>query len=168
MTHPAPRPTTASRLNVDTLIHAEWIIPVDPENRILERHSLAVRSGRIEAILPTAEARQRYRAEETVDLPGHALIPGLINAHTHAAMTLLRGIADDLELMDWLENHIFPAEAKLVDEDFVRWGTRLACLEMLRGGITTFADMYYFEDVVAEEVDRCGMRAVVVYRCTIF
>jgi 5-methylthioadenosine/S-adenosylhomocysteine deaminase len=88
------------------------------------------------------------------------VLPGLINAHTHAPMVLFRGLADDLELMDWLENHIFPAEAAHVDEEFVRAGTRLACLEMLRGGTTTFADMYYFEDAIAEEAERCGMRAV--------
>ena len=102
-----------------------------------------------------------FPAAQRVDAQGGLIIPGLINAHTHVPMTLFRGIADDLELMDWLENHIFAAEAELVDEEFVRWGTRLACLEMLQGGITTFVDMYYFEDTIAEEVDACGMRAVV-------
>jgi len=92
---------------------------------------------------------------------GQIVLPGLINTHTHAPMTLFRGLADDLPLMEWLEEHIFPAEADNVDEEFVRWGTRLACLEMLRGGITTFVDMYYFEDAIAEEAEACGMRAVV-------
>ncbi len=146
-------------MNVDTLIHAEWIIPVDPENRVLEHHSLAVRSGRIEAILPTAEAQQRFRAEETVDLPGHALIPGLINAHTHAAMNLLRGLADDLPLMTWLNEHIWPAERRWVSEEFVHDGTQMALLEMLRSGTTCFNDMYFFPEVTARAATMAGIRA---------
>jgi 5-methylthioadenosine/S-adenosylhomocysteine deaminase len=103
---------------------------------------------------------ERFPAARVVDAGGGFILPGLINAHTHAAMVLFRGLADDLPLMEWLQRYIFPAEARYVDEEFVTWGTELACLEMLRGGITTFVDMYYFESAVAAAVDRCGMRAV--------
>ena len=125
-------------MNTDSLIHARWIIPVTPDNRILTHHSLAVRTGRILEILPTAEARDKYQAASVHDLPGHALIPGLINTHTHAAMCLLRGIADDMPLMTWLNEYIWPAEARWVSEEFVHDGTQLAVAEMLRSGTTCF------------------------------
>ncbi|TNF77114.1 MAG: amidohydrolase, partial [Acidobacteria bacterium] len=108
-----------------------------------------------------AEVGSAYPGAERIDAQGGLILPGLINAHTHAPMVLFRGLVDDLDLMEWLEDYIFPAEAEHVDEEFVRWGTRLACLEMLRGGITTFVDMYYFDDTIAEVVEECGMRAVV-------
>ena len=147
--------------NVDTLLHAHWIIPVEPEGVVYEHHSLAIAAGRIAAILPQTQARARYRARLELDLPEHALIPGLINAHTHAAMSLLRGLADDLPLMDWLNHHIWPAETQWVGADFVHDGTRLALAEMLRGGITCFNDMYFFPEITARAAVDCGMRACI-------
>ncbi len=147
--------------SVDTLIHARWVIPVRPPGAVLEHHAVAVRDGRILAILPSAEAERRYRAEHLHRLADHALIPGLVNTHTHAAMTLLRGLADDLPLMEWLERHIWPAESRWVGADFVRDGTRLAIAEMLRGGTTCFNDMYFFPDVAAQVASDAGMRAVI-------
>ncbi len=144
---------------IDTLIEARWIIPVEPHGVTLEQHALAIDGGRIVDLLPQQEARRRYRARETVRLSQHILIPGLVNLHTHAAMTLLRGYADDLGLMDWLNQHIWPAEAKYVGPAFVRDGTLLACAEMLRGGITCFNDMYFYPEAVAEVALRLGMRA---------
>src|SRR3569833_2077729 len=108
--------------HVDTLIHARWIIPVEPDNTVHEHHSLAIKDGRIHAIVATREARQRYHAAVELDLDEHALIPGLVNAHTHAAMSLFRGLADDLPLMDWLNNHIWPAEGTWVSPEFARGG----------------------------------------------
>ena len=146
---------------VDTLINARWIIPVEPHETVLEHHSLALRDGRIAALLPQAEAAARYRAAAVVELAAHALIPGLINAHTHAAMSLLRGLADDLPLMEWLQEHIWPAEGAWVSPEFVRDGTELAVAEMLRGGTTCFNDMYFFPDETARSAAAAGMRAVV-------
>ncbi|RUQ35305.1 MAG: TRZ/ATZ family hydrolase [Candidatus Competibacteraceae bacterium] len=146
---------------IATLLHARWIVPVQPDGCVLEHHALAIQDGRILAILPQAEAATRYRADTTLHLDRHVLIPGLINAHTHASMTLLRGLADDLPLMSWLQDHIWPAEARWVDPDFVRDGTRLALAEMLRGGTTCFNDMYFFPEVTATAVREAGMRACV-------
>jgi 5-methylthioadenosine/S-adenosylhomocysteine deaminase len=146
--------------HVDTLLHARWIIPVEPENTVHEHYSLAVKDGRIHALLPGGEARSRYRADVELELVDHALIPGLINAHTHAAMSLFRGLADDLPLMEWLNNHIWPAEGTWVGPEFVRDGTRLAMAEMLRGGITCFNDMYFFPDETAQAAHEAGMRAM--------
>ncbi len=146
---------------VDTLIHARWVIPVEPDQVVHERHALAIHDGRIQAILPSAEAEQRYAADVVHRLDGHALIPGLINTHTHAAMTLLRGLADDLPLMEWLHHHIWPAEQRWVGEEFVHDGTQLAVAEMLRGGTTCFNDMYFFPDVTARVCADAGMRASV-------
>ena len=111
---------------VDTLLHARWIIPIEPDDRVLIDHSLAIHEGRIAAILPTADACRQYRGDTELRLDKHALIPGLINAHTHAAMSLLRGLADDLPLMDWLQKHIWPAEGRWVREEFVHDGSLLA------------------------------------------
>ncbi|MCW8828849.1 MAG: TRZ/ATZ family hydrolase [Gammaproteobacteria bacterium] len=146
---------------VDTLIHAGWIVPVEPESVVLEQHSIAIQDGHILDLLPTAEARDRYQAEHEFDKPGHLLMPGLINAHTHAAMSLMRGLTDDLPLMRWLSEHIWPAEGKWVSPEFVRDGSRLAMAEMLRGGTTCFNDMYFFPDEVARLAEQTGMRAVV-------
>ena len=132
----------------DTLIHAGWIVPAVPEGVVLENYSIAVRDGRITALLPRHEALGISAGAE-LDLPGHALMPGLINAHGHAAMTLLRGYADDLPLMPWLEKHIWPAETRHMSETFVRDGVELAITEMIRSGTTTFSDMYFFPDVCA-------------------
>lgn len=148
-------------MNINTLIHADWIAPVDDTDRVLEQHSLAIHNGRIHALLPKAQAQAQYQAIEVLELPGHILIPGLINAHTHAAMTLLRGLADDLPLMSWLSEHIWPAEKRWVSEEFVHDGTQLALLEMLRGGTTCFNDMYFFPEATARAAAAAGMRASV-------
>ncbi len=144
---------------VDLLIAAKWVIPVVPSGVVLESHSVAVTAGRIVAIVPTDVAASRFEAEENHALSDHALIPGLINLHTHAAMSLMRGLADDLPLMTWLSEHIWPAEAKHVSPTFVRDGTRLACMEMLAGGVTCFNDMYFFPEAAAQAALDCGMRA---------
>ena len=144
---------------IDLLIEARWIAPVDPDT-LLENHALAIRDGRIVAVLPAGEARNRYRPEHRVTLDQHILIPGLVNLHTHAAMTLMRGLADDLPLMEWLQKHIWPAEAAHVSPRFVLDGTRLACAEMLKGGITCFNDMYFFPEAAATAATQFGMRAV--------
>ena len=146
---------------IDTLLSARWVIPVEPENRVLEDHALAMAAGRIVDILPTARAEGLYTAVTRLHLPHHALLPGLINAHTHAAMNLLRGLADDLPLMEWLQHHIWPAESRWVCKEFVYAGTQAAIAEMLRGGITCFNDMYFFPDEVAAAARACGMRACV-------
>ncbi len=147
-------------VNIDTLIHARWVIPVEPHGAVLEHHSVAVHAGCILAILPTAEARESYHARDQHELPRHALIPGLVNAHTHAAMSLLRGLADDLPLMTWLNEHIWPAERRWVSEEFVADGTRLAVAEMLCGGTTCYNDMYFFPDAAGRVTAAAGMRAV--------
>ncbi|MCK4705127.1 MAG: TRZ/ATZ family hydrolase [Gammaproteobacteria bacterium] len=147
--------------NIDTLLHARWIIPVDGNERCLVDHSIAIHEERILDILPGDKAKQTYQAQTEINYSNHALIPGLINAHTHAAMSLFRGLADDLALMDWLNNHIWPAESQWVNEDFVQLGTELACAEMLRGGTTCFNDMYFFPDVAARIAHKAGMRATV-------
>lgn len=144
---------------VDALIHARWIVPVEPEGRVLERHALAIKHGRIAALLPSTEAHLRFDAAEVVDLPRHVLIPGLINAHTHAAMSLLRGYADDIALMPWLQEHIWPAESRWVSAEFVRDGVELAVAEMLQGGVTCFNDMYFFPEAAAQAARQYGMRA---------
>jgi 5-methylthioadenosine/S-adenosylhomocysteine deaminase len=141
----------------DLRIDAGWIIPVEPAGAVLSGHSLMVKDGRIAALLPTTEA-DAWRSQQIVRLPGQVLIPGLVNLHTHAAMTLLRGYADDLPLMDWLNHHIWPAEQRHASHDFVRDGTQLACLEMLEGGITCFNDMYFFAEGAVEAATLAGMR----------
>src|SRR5690606_32861926 len=144
---------------VELLISARWILPVEPSGTVLEEHALVVDDGRILDLLPAAEAAARYAPARTEERPTHALLPGLVNAHGHAAMTLLRGYADDLPLEQWLGEHIWPAESRWVGESFVEDGTTLAILEMIRGGITCFADMYYFPDVVARTAAGHGVRA---------
>ena len=145
---------------VDLLIHARWIIPVEPDDTTLEHHSIAITNGRIVAILPTTEARTLYAATETVHLPEHIVTPGLINLHCHAAMTMMRGLADDLPLMRWLQEAIWPTEGLHASYAFVRDGSLLAAAEMLRGGITTCNDMYFFPEATAEAFNRLGLRAV--------
>ena len=147
--------------NIDTLLHAKWIVPVDNKHRYLEHHSIAIHEDKIIDILPTALAKEKYSANINRSYDEHALIPGLINSHTHAAMNLFRGLADDLNLMDWLENHIWPAEAKYVNEAFVHTGTELAIAEMIRSGTTCFNDMYFFPDITARVAADTGMRASV-------
>ena len=145
--------------NADLVVLPRWIVPVVPAGVVLEDHALVVIGGRIADLLPADFARQTYRARETLELPRHALMPGLINVHTHAAMSLLRGIADDLPLMDWLQNHIWPAEGAHVSREFCADGVRLACAEFIRGGVTCFNDMYFFPDATADVTLGAGLRA---------
>jgi 5-methylthioadenosine/S-adenosylhomocysteine deaminase len=140
------------------LIHARWVLPVEPEGVVLENHSVAVRDGRIEAVLPSPEASARFSAYESFALGEHVLIPGLVNSHTHAAMSLMRGLADDLPLMRWLEEHIWPAEKRHASPQFVRDGTLLASAEMLRAGITCFNDMYFFPEAAVQAALTAGLR----------
>jgi 5-methylthioadenosine/S-adenosylhomocysteine deaminase len=146
-------------MQIDELIVPRWIIPIEPEGAILENHALAIQGHRIEAILPLAEAHARFAPRRVTELPTHVVTPGLVNLHTHAAMTLLRGIGDDLPLQTWLTTRIWPIEAAFLAHDFVLDGTRLACQEMLLGGITCFNDMYFFPDAAAEAALEFGMRA---------
>ncbi|MES1942039.1 N-ethylammeline chlorohydrolase [Salinisphaera sp. T5B8] len=146
---------------IDTLIHARWVAPLSGNARLLENHAVAIRHGLIEAVLPSDEARTRFDAREVIERDTHLLIPGLINTHTHAAMNLMRGIADDMPLMPWLTEYIWPTEGEFMSPEFVADGTDLAMAEMLRGGTTCFNDMYFFPDVVAERVEAAGMRASV-------
>ncbi len=144
----------------DWIVTARYLVTVDPRHRIIEHGALAITGGKIQAVGTAVEINKRFLAKNRLDRPDSLVAPGLINTHTHAAMSLLRGIADDRRLQDWLEHFIFPAEAKNVTPEFVRWGTRLACLEMLLSGTTTFTDMYYFEEVVAEVTREAGMRGM--------
>ncbi len=141
-----------------SLLCPRWIVPVEPAGAVLEDHCAALRDGLIEAVLPRAEAEARFSSYEKVGLGEHALIPGLVNAHTHAAMSLMRGLADDLPLMRWLEEHIWPAEMKHVSPQFVKDGTLLACAEMLRGGVTCFNDMYFFPAAAIEAAIEAEIR----------
>lgn len=147
-------------ISADTVIEARCVIPVEPHGAVLNGYSVAITGDRITAVLPRAEMRRRCKAGRILELSTHALIPGLVNLHTHAAMTLMRGLADDLRLMDWLEKHIWPAEAKHVSAQFVYDGTLLACTEMLRGGITCFNDMYFYPEMAGRAALDCGIRAV--------
>jgi 5-methylthioadenosine/S-adenosylhomocysteine deaminase len=142
-------------------IHARWVIPVEPANTVLAHHTVVLEDSLIAAIVPTAQWRSAGPHVEEIPLPEHALIPGLVNAHSHAAMSLFRGMADDRPLMDWLENHIWPAEARSINREFVRDGTRLAAAEMLLGGTTCFNDMYFFGDEAASAAIEAGIRAVI-------
>lgn len=142
----------------NSLLCPRWVVPVEPAGAVLEAYCVALRDGVIEAVLPRADADVRYSSYEKVELGEHALIPGLVNAHTHAAMSLMRGIADDLPLMRWLEEHIWPAESKHVSPEFVKDGTLLACAEMLRGGVTCFNDMYFYPGAALESALEAGMR----------
>jgi 5-methylthioadenosine/S-adenosylhomocysteine deaminase len=142
-----------------TLLHARWIVPVEPAGAVLEHHALALKDGKVEALLPSAQCAARFADYDEVRLDRHVVIPGLVNAHTHAAMSLMRGLADDLPLMRWLQEHIWPVETRHVSPKFVREGTLLACAEMLRGGITCFSDMYFFPEASIEAALAAGMRS---------
>jgi len=144
----------------DTIWSARYVITMDAQRRVIENGAVAIRGERIVAVGAKADIDRRFQPKQRLDRPDAILAPGLINTHAHAPMSLFRGIADDMRLQDWLEKFIFPAEAKNVSPDFVRWGTRLACLEMLLAGATTYTDMYYFEDIVAEATKEAGMRGV--------
>jgi 5-methylthioadenosine/S-adenosylhomocysteine deaminase len=149
-----------AKQRADLLVWGGTVVTMDAGRRVLEDGGVAIRGDTIVAVGPRAELEERFDAARRIDAQGKIVLPGLINGHTHAAMVLLRGIADDLALNDWLQKYIFPAEARNVTEDFVLWGTRLGVLEMLRGGITTYVDMYYFEDAVARVSKEAGMRGV--------
>jgi 5-methylthioadenosine/S-adenosylhomocysteine deaminase len=144
--------------NIDLLIHAKWIITCEETNRMLTDHALAVKDGKIIAILPQQEAKNRFQATNIEQFETHAILPGFINAHTHIAMNVFRGIADDLELMDWLTNHIWPAEKKWVSEALVSDASELAIAEMIRSGTTCFNDMYFFLQATAKVAERAGLR----------
>jgi 5-methylthioadenosine/S-adenosylhomocysteine deaminase len=150
----------AAPVNVDLIVQNGTVVTVDGDRRVIADGAVAIRQGRIAAVGPRGEVRAGHAAREILDAGGGLVLPGLINAHTHAPMVLFRGVADDLRLMEWLEKYIFPAEKKNVTAPFVKAGTRLAALEMIRSGTTTFVDMYYFEDQVAEACDEAGMRCV--------
>jgi len=144
---------------IDLLIEARWVIPIEPAGVTLENHALAIDDGNIVALLPITDARQRFTPKQTRILNKHLLLPGLVNLHTHAAMTLLRGYADDMALMNWLNQRIWPVETRHLTHAFVHDGTLLACAEMLRGGITCFNDMYFFPEAAAQAARTAGMRA---------
>ena len=145
---------------VDLVILGGTVVTMDGERKILENGALAVNGDLIVAVGPRGPIEREFEGAETIQAKGKLVLPGFVNGHTHAAMTLFRGLRDDVTLDEWLTKYIFPAEAKNVTEEFVRWGTRLGAAEMIRGGVTTFADMYYFEDAVAEETKAAGMRGV--------
>jgi 5-methylthioadenosine/S-adenosylhomocysteine deaminase len=145
---------------VDAIWSARWVVTMDAQRRVIENGAVAIAGDHIVEVGPRADIDRRYTAMQRLDRPDAILAPGLINTHTHAAMSLFRGIADDMNLQDWLQKFIFPAEAKNVDREFVRWGTRLAVLEMALSGTTTYTDMYYFEDTVAEVTKQAGLRGV--------
>ena len=151
-------PSTDRGEMVDLILAHGTVVTIS--GPVIEDGAVAVSEGAIVAVGPSADILSRYSSAQTVDVAGTAVMPGLVNTHTHAPMSLFRGIADDRDLMDWLQNFIFPAEARNVDRDFVRWGTRLAAAEMIASGTTTFADMYYWESDIADEIDAIGMRAI--------
>jgi 5-methylthioadenosine/S-adenosylhomocysteine deaminase len=148
------------RDRADLVIVGGTVVTMDAERHILEDGAIAVKGDAIVEVGSRTQIEAKYATSTRIDATGHLVLPGLINGHTHVPMTLLRGLKDDVTLDAWLKNYIFPAEAKNVTEDFVRWGTRLGAAEMIRGGVTTFADMYYFEDAIAEETKAAGMRGI--------
>ena len=152
--------TTLHAAPCDLIVSGRYVVTMDAQRRIIENGAIAIRADSIVAIGTRADIDRAWQPKRRIDRPNALLTPGLINTHTHAPMSLFRGIADDLKLQDWLEKFIFPAEAKNVDREFVRWGTRLACLEMALSGTTTYVDMYYFEDTIAETTKEAGLRGV--------
>ena len=155
-----PIDAAQTRRSVDLLILGGTVVTMDANRRVLEDGGIAISAGRIVAIGPRVEIERGYQSQTTIDAKGKLITPGLINGHTHIPMVLFRGLADDLDLQDWLTKYIFPAEAKNVSEEFVRVGTRLGLAEMIRGGTTTYCDMYYFEDAIADETSKAGVRGV--------
>jgi 5-methylthioadenosine/S-adenosylhomocysteine deaminase len=146
---------------VDLIVYGDHVVTMDPDMTVIENGAVAIEDGVILAVGSAASIGETFTSDQKLHGDNRIVMPGLINGHSHAAMTLLRGVADDLALMDWLNNYIFPAEVEFVDAEFVRIGTELACWEMIRGGTTTFVDMYYYPDTIAEVVERCGMRALI-------
>src|SRR3984893_13847977 len=157
---PAPFSSQRTRDRVDVIVIGGTVVTMDGTRAIFGEGMVVVKGDMIVAVGPRTEIESRYKAQQTIDGKGKLVLPGFVNGHTHVPMTLFRGLHDDVTLNDWLYKYIFPAEAKNVNEEFVRWGTRLAAAEQIRGGVTTFADMYYFEDAVAEETRAAGMRGV--------
>jgi 5-methylthioadenosine/S-adenosylhomocysteine deaminase len=157
---PAAASARQRQRRVDLIVSGGTVVTMDASRRLIEDGAVAVAGGKIVAVGKRTEVLARFAAREVVDARGRAVIPGLVNGHTHIPMTLFRGLGDDLDLNDWLTRYIFPAEAKNVTEEFVRAGTQLGLAEMIRGGTTTYCDMYYFEDAIAEETERAGVRAV--------
>jgi 5-methylthioadenosine/S-adenosylhomocysteine deaminase len=157
---PASLSAQPKKEKVDLIVTGGTVVTMDGARAIYNDGAVVVKGDAIVAVGPRSELEARYAAAQTIDATGKLVLPGFINGHTHVPMTLFRGIHDDVTLNDWLYKYIFPAEAKNVNEEFVRWGTRLAAAEQIRGGVTTFADMYYFEDAVAEETKAAGMRGV--------
>ncbi|HEU5459440.1 MAG TPA: amidohydrolase family protein, partial [Pyrinomonadaceae bacterium] len=156
-----PNATAQTRRQaVDLLVLGGTIVTMDQERRVIPDGGIAVSQGRIVAIGPRAEVEREYTSRQRINATGKVITPGLINGHTHIPMVLFRGLADDLDLQEWLTRYIFPAEAKNVTEEFVRVGTRLGLAEMIRGGTTTYCDMYYFEDAIADETAKAGVRGV--------
>ena len=146
---------------IDLVVEGDFVVTMDEELTVIADGAVAIDDGVIIDIGPAAEIRSRHSARETLPGTNRVVMPGLVNGHQHAAMTLLRGVADDLALMDWLNNYMFPAEVEFVDSEFVRIGTEVSCWEMIRGGTTTFVDMYYYPDTIAEVIEQCGMRALI-------
>ncbi|KMQ73898.1 TRZ/ATZ family hydrolase [Marinobacter subterrani] len=147
----------------DIRINARWLIPIEPAATVLDNQAVIIQGNRIAAVIPQAQANREFRTRETVDLPHHVVMPGLINMHGHAAMTLFRGMADDLPLMTWLNDHIWPAEGRHISQQFIADGTQLAMAEMLRTGTTTFSDMYFFPEIAAQVACDAGMRAQICF-----
>ena len=147
--------------HVDTLIAARWVVPVEPAGRVLDHHAVAIRQGRIVAIEPEKTARERFTADQVIERPGHVLLPGLVNAHTHAAMSLLRGAAEGAALDAWLRNEVWPLEQRWIDAEYVRDGTELAIADMLTSGTTCFADMHLFPEIVAQTASSARIRACI-------
>jgi 5-methylthioadenosine/S-adenosylhomocysteine deaminase len=157
---PGTQARVAAPKPVDLVVSGGTVVTMDASRRVIDDGAVAILAGRIVAVGKRADITRRFSGREVIDATGHVVMPGLINGHTHVPMTLFRGLADDLDLNEWLTKYIFPAEAKNVNEEFVRAGTRLGLAEMIRGGTTTYCDMYYFESAVAEETSRAGMRGV--------
>src|SRR5437016_10775610 len=157
---PVSLSSQAIRQKADLIIAGGTVITMDGARTIYDDGAVVVRGDTIVAVGPRAEVEAKYASSQTIDARGKLVVPGFINGHTHVPMTLFRGLHDDVTLNDWLYKYIFPAEKKNVNEEFVRWGTRLAAAEQIRAGVTTFADMYYFEDAIAEETKAAGMRGV--------
>lgn len=154
-------PTASNKVNVDLLVSNGIVVTMNQDKEIINNGAIAIQAEKIIDVGLTSQLAQKYRAKKKLNVHGSVIMPGLINAHTHSPMSLLRGYADDYPLMEWLENHIFPVEKKHANVYFVYWGTKLACYEMIQGGTTTFVDMYFFQDEVAQAAYDMGMRAVV-------
>ena len=158
---PAEPPAETADNAIDLIVPGDYVVTMDQGLAVIEDGAVAVDEGVIVAVGSAAEIETRYTARETLPRENRIVMPGLVNGHQHAAMTLLRGLADDLALMDWLNNYMFPAEVEFVDAEFVRIGTEVSCWEMIRGGTTTFVDMYYYPDTIADVIESCGMRALI-------